>query len=139
MQRSYPSSPSVSLPPPSSASLLSLFPSFLFLFLLSRLFLPSLLSPHPPPQICLDGRVSFDYSDFFVAVLQLCAIEQQENLFKAFSVYDQDLSGYISADELKRACDKYRVNKVVVMEMMREVARDAVSGGWGDGGRDAFG
>lgn len=78
-------------------------------------------------QICLDGRVSFDYADFFVALLQLCQIEQQENLFKAFSVFDQDLSGYITAEELKRACDKYRVNKLVVEEMMREVTRDGVS------------
>ncbi|CAI5484091.1 unnamed protein product [Closterium sp. Yama58-4] len=47
-------------------------------------------------EICLDGKVAFDYADFFVALLQLCSVEQQESLFQAFSVFDQDLSGYIS-------------------------------------------
>ncbi|CAI5507097.1 unnamed protein product [Closterium sp. Naga37s-1] len=74
--------------------------------------------------ICLDGKVAFDYADFFVALLQLCGVEQQENLFQAFSVFDQDLSGYISEAELQRACDKYRVNRQVVEEMMAEVNRD---------------
>ncbi|CAI5954036.1 unnamed protein product [Closterium sp. NIES-65] len=75
-------------------------------------------------EICLDGKVAFDYADFFVALLQLCGVEQQENLFQAFSVFDQDLSGYISEAELQRACDKYRVNRQVVQEMMAEVNRD---------------
>ncbi|CAI5987394.1 unnamed protein product [Closterium sp. NIES-64] len=75
-------------------------------------------------EICLDGKVAFDYADFFVALLQLCGVEQQENLFQAFSVFDQDLSGYISEAELQRACEKYRVNRQVVQEMMAEVNRD---------------
>ncbi|CAI7854206.1 unnamed protein product [Closterium sp. NIES-53] len=77
-------------------------------------------------EICLDGKVAFDYADFFVALLQLCGVEQQENLFQAFSVFDQDLSGYISEAELQRACEKYRVNRQVVEEMMAEVNRDEV-------------
>ncbi|CAI5486374.1 unnamed protein product [Closterium sp. Naga37s-1] len=79
-------------------------------------------------EICLDGKVAFDYADFFVALLQLCGVEQQENLFQAFSVFDQDLSGYISEAELQRACEKYRVNRQVVQEMMAEVNRDEVRG-----------
>eukprot|EP00271_Cylindrocystis_brebissonii_P010092 TRINITY_DN26190_c0_g1_i1.p1 TRINITY_DN26190_c0_g1~~TRINITY_DN26190_c0_g1_i1.p1 ORF type:complete len:598 (+),score=146.07 TRINITY_DN26190_c0_g1_i1:772-2565(+) len=65
-----------------------------------------------------------DYEEFFAAAQQMCHIEKQENLFQAFSLYDQDLSGYISIEELEKACREFKLDPLLVSDLAGEVNRD---------------
>eukprot|EP00897_Mesotaenium_endlicherianum_P009323 jgi/Mesen1/8419/ME000472S07780 len=67
---------------------------------------------------------SFEYAGFLEATAALAQIAQQENLFKGLSLFDEDLSGYITEDELKRACAQFRVDEKSMRELILEVNRD---------------
>lgn len=53
-------------------------------------------------------------------------IEKENHLFAAFSYFDKDGSGYITADELQHACDEFGIN-VPLEELLQDVDQDNVS------------
>lgn len=87
------------------------------------------------PRCCLSGwvcqagmedEVCMEYADFLVAVTQLCQVERQENLFRAFSLFDQDLTGFITQDEIVQACSQINIPDSIMGELTAEVNRDEV-------------
>lgn len=77
-------------------------------------------------QAGVEGGVCIEYADFLVAVTQLCQVERQENLFRAFSLFDQDLSGFITETEMEQACSEINIPDTVMGELVAEVNRDEV-------------
>jgi EF-hand domain pair len=53
-------------------------------------------------------------------------IEREDNLFTAFSYFDKDGSGYITLDELQKACEEFGINDARLEETIREIDQDNV-------------
>lgn len=58
--------------------------------------------------------------------MHLNKIEKQDHLFAAFSYFDKDGSGYITADELQQACDEFGI-EARFEELIQDVDQDNVS------------
>lgn len=54
-------------------------------------------------------------------------IEKEDYLFAAFSYFDKDGSGYITADELQKACEEFGIEDVHLEEIIQEADQDNVS------------
>ncbi|GMI71118.1 calcium dependent protein kinase 1 [Hibiscus trionum] len=67
---------------------------------------------------------TIDYQEFIAATLHLNMIEREDNLLATFSYFDRDGSGYITQDELQKACQELGLNDIRIDEMMREVDQD---------------
>ncbi|KAK6139765.1 hypothetical protein DH2020_018263 [Rehmannia glutinosa] len=67
-----------------------------------------------------DDSGTIDYGEFIAATLHPNKIEKDGNLFKAFSYFDKDKSGYITQDELQRACEEFGMESSDLEEMIRE-------------------
>ncbi|XP_019153611.1 PREDICTED: calcium-dependent protein kinase 24-like [Ipomoea nil] len=63
---------------------------------------------------------SIDYVEFVAAMLNSNKIDLEDHLYTAFSYFDKDGSGYITADEIQRACDDFGLQDVHLEEMIRE-------------------
>ncbi|KAM7499996.1 hypothetical protein LguiA_024410 [Lonicera macranthoides] len=72
----------------------------------------------------LDNSGSIDYSEFVAAMLHLNKAQREDHMYAAFSYFDKDGSGYITADELQQACEKFGLGDVHLDEIMREVDQD---------------
>ncbi|PHT31643.1 Calcium-dependent protein kinase 1 [Capsicum baccatum] len=72
----------------------------------------------------VDNSGTIDYGEFIAATLHLNKIERQDHLFAAFSYFDKDGSGYITADELQHACEEFGIGDVRMEEMIREADQD---------------
>ncbi|XP_010558242.1 PREDICTED: calcium-dependent protein kinase 1-like isoform X2 [Tarenaya hassleriana] len=72
----------------------------------------------------VDNSGTIDYKEFIAATLHLNKIEREDHLFAAFSYFDKDGSGYITADELQQACEEFGVEDFRIEEMMRDVDQD---------------
>ena len=78
-------------------------------------------------QADVDNSGTIDYGEFLAATLHMNKIEREDNLFAAFSYFDRDGSGFITADELQQACNEFGVEDVRIEDMMQEVDQDSVS------------
>ncbi|KAA3481516.1 calcium-dependent protein kinase 1-like [Gossypium australe] len=72
----------------------------------------------------VDNSGTIDYGEFVAATLHLNKIEKEDHLFAAFSYFDKDGSGYITPDELQKACEEFGIEDVRLEEMIREVDQD---------------
>uniref|UniRef100_A0A0V0IRJ2 non-specific serine/threonine protein kinase n=1 Tax=Solanum chacoense TaxID=4108 RepID=A0A0V0IRJ2_SOLCH len=72
----------------------------------------------------VDNSGTIDYGEFIAATLHLNKIERDDHLFAAFSYFDKDGSGYITADELQHACEEFGIGDVRMEEMIREADQD---------------
>ncbi|KAE8713145.1 Calcium-dependent protein kinase 1 [Hibiscus syriacus] len=67
---------------------------------------------------------TIDYEEFVAATLHLNKIEREDNLLAAFSYFDRDGSGYITPDELQKACQEFGIKDLRLDEIMKEVDAD---------------
>ncbi|PON98383.1 Calcium dependent protein kinase [Trema orientale] len=72
----------------------------------------------------VDNSGTIDYGEFIAATLHLNKVDKEDHLVAAFSYFDRDGSGYITQDELQRACDEFGIEDVHLEEMIREVDQD---------------
>ncbi|MCE2055436.1 Calcium-dependent protein kinase 11 [Datura stramonium] len=72
----------------------------------------------------IDNSGTIDYGEFVAAMLHANKIEKEDYLFAAFSYFDKDGSGYITADELQKACEEFGIEDVHLEEMIQEADQD---------------
>ncbi|KAE8689961.1 Calcium-dependent protein kinase 2 [Hibiscus syriacus] len=72
----------------------------------------------------INNSGTIDYQEFIAATMHLNMIEREENLLAAFSYFDRDGSGYITQDELQKACQEFGIDDIHLDEIMREVDQD---------------
>ncbi|KAK4345848.1 hypothetical protein RND71_036024 [Anisodus tanguticus] len=75
----------------------------------------------------IDNSGTIDYGEFIAAMLHLNKIQKEDHMYAAFSYFDEDGSGYITKDELQKACDKFGLSNIPIDELMREVDQDNVN------------
>ncbi|KAK2400810.1 calcium-dependent protein kinase [Trifolium repens] len=68
----------------------------------------------------VDNSGTIDYGEFIAATLHLNKIDREDHLVAAFSYFDKDGSGYITKDELQKACEEFGLVNVPLEEMIRE-------------------
>ncbi|XP_059289945.1 calcium-dependent protein kinase 26-like [Lycium ferocissimum] len=72
----------------------------------------------------IDNSGTIDYGEFVAAMLHANKIEKEDYLFAAFSYFDKDGSGYITSDELQKACEEFGIGDVHLEEMIQEADQD---------------
>ncbi|XP_073290397.1 calcium-dependent protein kinase 26-like [Primulina huaijiensis] len=72
----------------------------------------------------VDKSGGIDYAEFIAATLHLNKIEKEDHLFTAFSYFDKDGSGYITQDELQKACEEFGIADVHLEEIIGEADRN---------------
>ncbi|XP_060196602.1 calcium-dependent protein kinase 26-like [Lycium barbarum] len=72
----------------------------------------------------IDNSGTIDYGEFVAAMLHANKIEKEDYLFAAFSYFDKDGSGYITSDELQKACEEFGIEDVHLEEMIQEADQD---------------
>ncbi|XP_020681977.1 calcium-dependent protein kinase 17-like, partial [Dendrobium catenatum] len=72
----------------------------------------------------IDNSGTIDYGEFLAATMHLHKVEREDNLFAAFSYFDKDGSGYITYDELQKACEEFGMNDVHLEDTIREIDQD---------------
>ncbi|PKA64033.1 Calcium-dependent protein kinase 1 [Apostasia shenzhenica] len=72
----------------------------------------------------IDNSGTIDYGEFIAATMHLNKAEKEDNLFAAFQYFDKDGSGYITPDELQKACEEFGVGDIHLEELIREVDQD---------------
>ncbi|KAK8672095.1 hypothetical protein V6N13_110469 [Hibiscus sabdariffa] len=72
----------------------------------------------------VNNNGTIDYEEFVAATLHLNKIEREDNLMAAFSYFDKDGSGYITQDELQKACQEFGIEEIHMDEMIGEVDTD---------------
>ncbi|OEL18780.1 Calcium-dependent protein kinase 1 [Dichanthelium oligosanthes] len=75
----------------------------------------------------IDNSGSIDYGEFLAATLHLNKVEREDNLFAAFSYFDKDGSGYITHDELQKACEEFGIGDAHLEDIIRDIDQDNVS------------
>jgi hypothetical protein len=78
-------------------------------------------------QADVDNSGTIDYGEFVAAMLHLNKVQKEDHLFAAFSYFDKDGSGYITADELQQACEQFGLEDVQLEDIISEVDQDNVS------------
>lgn len=77
-------------------------------------------------QADVDNSGTIDYGEFVAAMLHVNKAEKEDYLSAAFSYFDKDGSGYITADELQKACEEFGIKDVHLDEIIQEVDQDNV-------------
>ncbi|KAE8720891.1 Calcium-dependent protein kinase 2 [Hibiscus syriacus] len=72
----------------------------------------------------VNNNGTIDYEEFVAATLHLNKIEREDNLMAAFSYFDKDGSGYITQDELQKACQEFGIEEIHLDEMIGEIDTD---------------
>ncbi|KAE8700906.1 TPX2 family protein, putative isoform 1 [Hibiscus syriacus] len=72
----------------------------------------------------IDNSGTIDYQEFIAATLHLNMTEREDSLLATFSYFDSDCSGYITQDELQKACQEFGINDIHINELMCEVDQD---------------
>ncbi|KAK8542147.1 hypothetical protein V6N13_137281 [Hibiscus sabdariffa] len=72
----------------------------------------------------INNSGTIDYEEFVTATLHLNKIEREDNLLAAFAYFDRDGSGYITPDELQKACQEFGIEDLSLDEIMKEVDAD---------------
>ena len=78
-------------------------------------------------QANIDNSGTIDYGEFIAATLHLNKIEREDHLFAAFSYFDKDGSGFITADEIQKACEEFGIEHVRLEDLIQEIDQDNVS------------
>ena len=71
-------------------------------------------------QADIDNSGSIDYGEFLAAPLHRNKVEREDDLFAAFSYFDKDGSGYITHDELQKACEEFGIRDTHVEDIIGE-------------------
>nr|POF03564.1 calcium-dependent protein kinase 27 [Quercus suber] len=74
----------------------------------------------------IDNSGTIDYGEFIAARLHLNKIEREDHLFAAFSYFDKDGSGFVTADEIQKACEEFGIEDVRLEDFIQEVDQDNV-------------
>ncbi|KAK1397227.1 Calcium-dependent protein kinase 20 [Heracleum sosnowskyi] len=72
----------------------------------------------------LDNSGTIDYTEFVAAMLNLNKAQKEDHLVAAFSYFDKDGSGFITADELEQACKQFGLEGAQLEVIMQEVDKD---------------
>nr|ADB19851.1 calcium-dependent protein kinase CDPK12 [Nicotiana tabacum] len=72
----------------------------------------------------VDNSGTIDYGEFVAAMLHVNKAEKEDYLSAAFSYFDKDRSGYITADEIQKACEEFGIKDVRLDEIIQEVDQD---------------
>ncbi|CAN1772570.1 Calcium-dependent protein kinase 20 [Linum perenne] len=72
----------------------------------------------------IDNSGTIDYGEFIAAMIHLNKIQKEDHLFTAFSYFDKDGSGYITADELQQACEQFGLGTFNIADIINEVDQD---------------
>nr|ATJ04327.1 phosphoenolpyruvate carboxylase-related kinase 1 [Carex duriuscula subsp. rigescens] len=73
----------------------------------------------------VDGNGSIDYVEFITATMHRHRLERDEHLYKAFSYFDKDNSGFITRDELEAALLEHEMGDAsAIKEIISEVDTD---------------
>ncbi|XP_074370730.1 calcium-dependent protein kinase 20-like isoform X1 [Apium graveolens] len=72
----------------------------------------------------LDNSGTIDYTEFVAAMLHLNKAQKEDHMFAAFTYFDKDGSGYITADELQHACEQFGLGSDQLEVIMHEVDKD---------------
>ncbi|WVZ61974.1 hypothetical protein U9M48_011778 [Paspalum notatum var. saurae] len=72
----------------------------------------------------IDNSGSIDYGEFLAATLHLNKVEREDHLFAAFSYFDKDGSGYITLDELQKACEEFGIEDAHLEDIIRDIDQD---------------
>ena len=78
-------------------------------------------------QADVDNSGTIDYKEFIAATLHLTKADKEDHLAAAFSYFDRDGSGFITQDELQRACEDFGIEDFHLEEMIQEADQDNVS------------
>ena len=54
-------------------------------------------------------------------------VDKEDKLFTAFSYFDKDGSGYITQDELQKACEEFGIGDTRLEDIIGDVDKDNVS------------
>ncbi|QCD98136.1 calcium-dependent protein kinase [Vigna unguiculata] len=68
----------------------------------------------------VDNSGTIDYREFIAATLHLNKVHREDHLVAAFSFFDRSGSGYITQDELQKACEEFGIENVCFEEMIQE-------------------
>lgn len=77
-------------------------------------------------QADTDNSGTIDYGEFLAAMLHETKVQQEDNLYAAFTYFDKDGSGYITLDELQQVCQQFGLQDVQLDDLIREVDQDNV-------------
>ncbi|XP_065628584.1 calcium-dependent protein kinase 10 [Quercus suber] len=72
----------------------------------------------------IDNSGTIDYGEFIAARLHLNKIDRDDHLFAAFSYFDKDGSGFVTADEIQKACEEFGIEDVRLEDFIQEVDQD---------------
>ncbi|XP_024982450.1 calcium-dependent protein kinase 20-like [Cynara cardunculus var. scolymus] len=72
----------------------------------------------------IDNSGTIDYGEFVAAMLHINKIHKEDHMYAAFSYFDKDGSGYITADELQQACEQFGLGDIHLDEVMRDIDKD---------------
>ena len=72
----------------------------------------------------VDNSGTIDYGEFIAATLHLNKVDREDHLVAAFAYFDKDGSGYITKDELQKACEEFGLGDASLEEMIREADQD---------------
>ena len=69
-------------------------------------------------QADIDNSGSINYGEFLAATLHRNKVEREDDLFATFSYFDKDGSGYITHDELQKACEEFGIRDTHVEDII---------------------
>ncbi|GAB4857179.1 Calcium-dependent protein kinase 25 [Ancistrocladus abbreviatus] len=72
----------------------------------------------------VDNSGTIDYGEFIAAMLHLNRLDREDHLLAAFSYFDKDGSGYITAEKLEEACQEFGMEDIHLEEIIKEVDQD---------------
>ncbi|XP_065636927.1 calcium-dependent protein kinase 29 isoform X2 [Quercus suber] len=73
----------------------------------------------------VDKNGTIDYSEFITATMHRHKLEREEHLYKAFKYFDQDDSGFITREELRKAMTQYGMgDEATIDEVIEDVDTD---------------
>ncbi|KAI3512028.1 hypothetical protein L1887_19191 [Cichorium endivia] len=72
----------------------------------------------------IDNSGTIDYGEFVAAMLHINKVHKEDHMYAAFSYFDKDGSGYITADELQQACEQFGLGDIHLDEVMRDIDKD---------------
>ncbi|KAG8061197.1 hypothetical protein GUJ93_ZPchr0003g16617 [Zizania palustris] len=75
----------------------------------------------------IDNSGTIDYGEFIAATLHINKVEKEDKLFAAFSYFDKDGSGYITQDELQKACEEFGIGDTRLEDIIGDIDQDNVS------------
>nr|CAB3492948.1 unnamed protein product [Digitaria exilis] len=72
----------------------------------------------------IDNSGTIDYGEFIAATLHINKVEKEDKLFAAFSYFDKDGSGYITQDELQKACEEFGIGDTRLEDIIGDIDQD---------------